>query len=87
MGPRLPGDKGPAARADKPRSLTHNPFAALAARVEGSAEPPAEAAPGAPPEEPAAPSPAPAPATQATETGAAPAEAAPPPGGEGSAPN
>ena len=89
MGPRLPGDKGPAARAEKPRSLTHNPFAALAARVEGSAEPPAEAAaaPGTPPEEPATPSPAPAPAPPATETVAAPAEAAPAPGGEGSAPN
>ena len=34
MGPRLPGDRGPTARPDKPKSLTHNPFAALAAKVE-----------------------------------------------------
>ena len=35
MGPRLPGDKGPQPRSErKPGSLTHNPFAALAAKVE-----------------------------------------------------
>jgi 3'-5' exoribonuclease len=34
MGPRLPGDRGPTARPEKPKSLTHNPFAALAAKVE-----------------------------------------------------
>jgi 3'-5' exoribonuclease len=33
-GPRLPGDRGPSARPDKPKSLTHNPFAALAAKVQ-----------------------------------------------------
>ncbi len=46
-GPRLPGDRGPSARPDKPKSLTHNPFAALAAKVEAArpepvAEPAAE---------------------------------------------
>jgi 3'-5' exoribonuclease len=53
MGPRLPGDKGPQAR---PKNLTHNPFAALAAKLEGQgaaeAEKPAEAA--APPMDAAA---------------------------------
>ncbi len=61
-GPRLPGDRGPSARPDKPKSLTHNPFAALAAKVEAgrsesapeapavAAEP--ESAPPAPPPEP-----------------------------------
>lgn len=34
MGPRLPGDRGPSPRPDKPKSLTHNPFAALAAKVQ-----------------------------------------------------
>ena len=36
MGPRLPGDKGPQARPAK--NLTHNPFAALAAKLEGQGE-------------------------------------------------
>jgi 3'-5' exoribonuclease len=39
MGPRLPGDKGPQARP-KEKSLTHNPFAALAAKLEGGTEGP-----------------------------------------------
>ena len=46
-GPRLPGDRGPSARPDKPKSLTHNPFAALAAKVEAGrpeAAPEAQAA-------------------------------------------
>jgi 3'-5' exoribonuclease len=48
-GPRLPGDRGPTARPDKPKSLTHNPFAALAAKVEaGRPETAPEAAPEAP---------------------------------------
>ena len=34
MGPRLPGDKGPQARPAE-KKLTHNPFAALAAKLEG----------------------------------------------------
>ena len=43
-GPRLPGDRGPSARPDKPKSLTHNPFAALAAKVQaGRPEEAAEA--------------------------------------------
>jgi 3'-5' exoribonuclease len=37
MGPRLPGDKGPQPRP-KEKALTHNPFAALAAKLEGGAE-------------------------------------------------
>ena len=62
-GPRLPGDRGPSARPDKPKSLTHNPFAALAAKVEAGrnesapepaqGEPtPVEAAPESPPPSP-----------------------------------
>lgn len=52
-GPRLPGDKGPhrPPGGEKSRSLTHNPFAALAAKLgdEGKpAEPPAEAPAEAP---------------------------------------
>jgi 3'-5' exoribonuclease len=64
QGPRLPGDKGPHARPPEKKALTHNPFAALAAKLEdaGGKEPPkpeepteapaaaAEAAPEAPPE-------------------------------------
>jgi 3'-5' exoribonuclease len=65
-GPRLPGDTGPHRPPEKKeKALTHNPFAALAAKLEdaGKGEPkpePAEAA--APPEAavpPAAPEPAP----------------------------
>ncbi|ABS26647.1 HD domain-containing protein [Anaeromyxobacter sp. Fw109-5] len=43
-GPRLPGDKGPHRPPEK-RSLTHNPFAALAAKLEdaGKTEAPQEA--------------------------------------------
>jgi 3'-5' exoribonuclease len=86
MGPRLPGDKGPPPRGGEKKSLTHNPFAALAAKVEG------EPTPESPPAEPTAETPvetAPPPAAEATpgtpssgaaETSpadAAPAEAAP----------
>jgi 3'-5' exoribonuclease len=45
MGPRLPGDRGPQPRP-KEKALTHNPFAALAAKLEGGgadADRPAEA--------------------------------------------
>jgi 3'-5' exoribonuclease len=45
-GPRLPGDRGPQARPKASTSLTHNPFAALAQKIEASGEappPPAEA--------------------------------------------
>jgi 3'-5' exoribonuclease len=52
MGPRQPGDRGPPPRSEKPKSLTHNPFAALAAKVEGAAA-------AAPPPEPAAATPDP----------------------------
>ena len=44
-GPRLPGDRGPSARPDKPKNLTHNPFAALAAKVEAARTEPAAEAP------------------------------------------
>jgi 3'-5' exoribonuclease len=78
MGPRLPGDRGPSARPDKPKSLTHNPFAALAAKVEAvRAETVAEPRPEAPAPEavavaaPEAPPPAP-PAEAASAPAAAP---------------
>jgi 3'-5' exoribonuclease len=58
MGPRPPGDKGPQARpAAGGKNLTHNPFAALAAKLEG----------GAPPDAPAAGEPAPEPPAPAAE--------------------
>ncbi len=77
MGPRLPGDKGPSARPDKPKNLTHNPFAALAAKVEGARpEAPAEPAPPEAPPESAAPAP------EAPPAAPAPAEAAAPPSPE-----
>ncbi|GEJ59151.1 3'-5' exoribonuclease YhaM family protein [Anaeromyxobacter diazotrophicus] len=68
-GPRLPGDKGPQARPKASPSLTHNPFAALAQKIEGAGEAhpepqasaPAEAQP--PATEPPPPSDAPATAT------------------------
>jgi len=56
QGPRLPGDTGPHRQSER-KSLTHNPFAALAAKLEGAgseepkpapAEPAAEAAPAEP---------------------------------------
>ncbi|HET9595716.1 MAG TPA: hypothetical protein VFP65_09060, partial [Anaeromyxobacteraceae bacterium] len=74
-GPRLPGDKGPQPRpkaAAGGGSLTHNPFAALAQKIEGGG---AAGGGEAPHEEPAA---APAPA-EAEAHAAAPAEAAPEP--------
>jgi 3'-5' exoribonuclease len=81
MGPRLPGDKGPSARPEKPRTLTHNPFAALAARVEGGAEPTAEV--GAAPEPPASPPPV----AEIPEPEVKAPEAAPTAGGEGGSPS
>jgi 3'-5' exoribonuclease len=75
MGPRLPGDNGPHRPAEK-KSLTHNPFAALAQKLEesGKAEAKAQAAAEvAPPAEPAAAEPPAAPPPEP----AAPAEAAP----------
>ncbi|HTP28344.1 MAG TPA: HD domain-containing protein [Anaeromyxobacteraceae bacterium] len=55
-GPRLPGDKGPQPRPKATASLTHNPFAALAQKIEGAAPtegagPGAEQAPPAPTEQ------------------------------------
>jgi 3'-5' exoribonuclease len=83
-GPRLPGDRGPhrPPGSDKPKSLTHNPFAALAAKLgedaakssEPSPEPGAEVPER--PAEAAPPTPAPveAPAAEAPITPAAPPE-------------
>jgi 3'-5' exoribonuclease len=82
-GPRLPGDKGPHRPPEKKdRALTHNPFAALAAKLEdaGKAEParPEEPAAAAAPEEPTATPEAPPPAeASAPAEPSAPAEAAP----------
>jgi 3'-5' exoribonuclease len=76
-GPRLPGDKGPHRPPEKKeRALTHNPFAALAAKLEdaGKSEPRPEDA--APPAEASAPVEASAPA-QASAPPPAPAEAPP----------
>jgi 3'-5' exoribonuclease len=73
-GPRLPGDKGPHRPPEKKeKALTHNPFAALAAKLEdaGKSEPkPEEAAPPveAAPSEASAPSEAAAPETAPVET-------------------
>jgi 3'-5' exoribonuclease len=84
QGPRLPGDKGPHARPAEKRNLTHNPFAALAAKLEDAggkpaarAEEPASAAPaaeGAPVGEAPPAAEAPPPAARASE---APPPAAP----------
>ena len=55
MGPRLPGDRGPQARPDKkPSSLTHNPFAALARKVEATSVEPKGEEPAEPAAEPSA---------------------------------
>ncbi|HET7824927.1 MAG TPA: phosphohydrolase, partial [Anaeromyxobacter sp.] len=74
QGPRLPGDKGPYGRPQgEKKALTHNPFAALAAKLEDAGGKPAEGE--AKPEEAAA---AAAPPDVATPTEPAPpAEAAP----------
>jgi len=88
-GPRLPGDKGPGHnRPPEKKSLTHNPFAALAQKLEdtgkpeGAAEDAAEATPPAAPVEAApvesAPEQTPLPAEPApAEAAAAPPEAKP----------
>jgi 3'-5' exoribonuclease len=96
-GPRLPGDKGPQPRPKAAGSLTHNPFAALAQKIEGGGEAPppesqAEAAPPAaePTHEAGQPESTPAPAPSAPETTATPGVSetpaegqAPAAGGEG----
>src|SRR6266702_8749780 len=75
-GPRLPGDRGPQPRPKASTSLTHNPFAALAQKIEGSHEAP----PAAEPEGSAA---APAPVEGAASEAAPPA---PPPPSDTSTP-
>src|SRR6266568_120066 len=52
-GPRLPGDRGPQPRPKASTSLTHNPFAALAQKIEGSHEAPPAAEPEGSAAEPA----------------------------------
>jgi len=85
MGPRLPGDRGPQARPEKKSaSLTHNPFAALAQKVEATepkSEKPAVEAPAEAknaPVEPAAAAPEPAAAAPEAATAAPEAAAAAP---------
>jgi 3'-5' exoribonuclease len=46
-GPRLPGDKGPQHRPAEKKALTHNPFAALAAKLEDAGAKPEGEAPRA----------------------------------------
>jgi len=77
-GPRLPGDRGPGHRPPEKKTLTHNPFAALAQKLEDAGKPPeAEAAaPAEPGGEPPAAAPEPA-ATPPEPTAAAPAEPSP----------
>jgi 3'-5' exoribonuclease len=81
-GPRLPGDKGPQARPPgEKKALTHNPFAALAAKLESGGAPadaPAEPAPEAPPAEVAAPEPTAPEAPPAEAPAAAPPEGSEP---------
>jgi 3'-5' exoribonuclease len=73
QGPRLPGDKGPQHRAPEKKSLTHNPFAALAQKLEDAGKPAeakAEETPAAAEAPPASEAPAeatPAPAPQETQ--------------------
>ncbi|HSM91825.1 MAG TPA: phosphohydrolase, partial [Anaeromyxobacteraceae bacterium] len=68
MGPRLPGDKGPQARPAE-KKLTHNPFAALAAKLEeGGKAPEPSAAPEPTPEPSPEQAPAAAPETPPSDT-------------------
>jgi 3'-5' exoribonuclease len=83
QGPRLPGDKGPHARPPEKKALTHNPFAALAAKLEDAGQPKAEAKPEAPPAPEAQAAPAPAPEPEAAPTPAAPVEPSPPAASDG----
>jgi 3'-5' exoribonuclease len=71
MGPRLPGDKGPHRPPGEKKSLTHNPFAALAQKLEDTGKP--EGAP----ETTAEAEPAPAPVEAAPEQTSPPPESAP----------
>jgi len=86
QGPRLPGDKGPQRPPTDRKGLTHNPFAALAAKLsEAEAKPIEPAAETAAAEPAAEPVPAPAP-VEAAPPQAAPepqvTEGTPPAGGE-----
>jgi len=84
-GPRLPGDRGPQPRPKPVGALTHNPFAALAQKIEGgapadggeAAAAPVEAAPAESPAAQAEPA-TQAPSSPAPESAPAPAEAAVP---------
>ncbi len=78
-GPRLPGDKGPQHRPPEKKTLTHNPFAALAAKLEDAGgKPEAEAPPAAGSEAAPSDSAAPAEASAPAQTeAAAPAEPTP----------
>jgi 3'-5' exoribonuclease len=71
QGPRLPGDKGPHGRPPEKKNLTHNPFAALAAKLEDAGGK-AQAQPE--PEEASAPAAAEAPPPAAPEAPPPPAE-------------
>ncbi|HZZ84682.1 MAG TPA: HD domain-containing protein [Anaeromyxobacteraceae bacterium] len=83
-GPRLPGDKGLQARPGKP-GLTHNPFAALAQKVEATEPAHEEPAEASAPAEATAPAEAAPPAPLAEATAPAPQERPQQPA-EGSAP-
>jgi 3'-5' exoribonuclease len=78
-GPRLPGDRGPQHRPPekKEKALTHNPFAALAAKLgeAGKGEPRAEEP--APPAEPSVPAEPAAPVEASARPEAGPAETTP----------
>ena len=81
-GPRLPGDRGPQPRPKAATSLTHNPFAALAQKIETGEVPGGEAPPHAEQalaEAPTAAAEAPPPAAEAAAPAGpqAPAEGAP----------
>jgi 3'-5' exoribonuclease len=83
QGPRLPGDKGPHARPPERKNLTHNPFAALAQKLEdaGAAKAPEgepQAAPAADSHEAAAAPVAPPPEMPAATSASAPPETAAP---------
>ena len=79
MGPRLPGDRGPHRPPEKKeKALTHNPFAALAAKLE-------DAGKGARADEPRAPE-APEAAREAPAPEAGAPQAVAPEGREASAP-
>jgi len=79
-GPRLPGDKGPQPRPKASPALTHNPFAALAQKIEGAGEATTEPHEGAEPAEAQPPATEPTPATEAPATATPSVAETPPPG-------